>query len=66
MAICEKCNGEKVNGSVLTQLGNEITYLECNCGLKEVEGMEVEQQEYICNTCSMPPFACDCKEAKNG
>ena len=44
--ICD-CGKELISGAVLTPLGNEIDYMECEgCGLVEVNGMDVERSDY--------------------
>ena len=43
--ICD-CKKELIIGAVLTKLGNEIEYCECeDCGLVEVNGMDVEKED---------------------
>jgi len=40
------CNKQLTIGSMLTKLGNEIEYMECeDCGLVEINGIGVDEDE---------------------
>lgn len=41
--ICD-CGNELIMGSTLTQLGNELEYMECeNCGVVDVNGIDMKE-----------------------